>query len=211
MLSEIILALFILVCLIVFFILNLINFIKTKDRRLKAYAEIERPSGIAFELTVLGTFFFFLESFIYSFLVFTEHISLINLPLLKIQFEHDSYIQFLGIILTFFGYFIFLWSVFARGRYATAWEMPENHKLVTWGPYRYVRHPSYLAYFLMFFGLFFMLLNFLALLPLIAIPGYIKITEYEEKLLIKRFGEKYIEYQKKTGKFIPKIFSHNKS
>lgn len=114
-------------------------------------------------------------------------------------------------ILTFFGYFIFLWSVFARGRYATTWKMLENHKLVTWGPYRYVRHPSYLAYFLMFFGLFLILLNLLALLPLIAIPGYIKIVEYEEKLLIKRFDEKYIEYQRKTGKFIPKISYSNKS
>ncbi len=211
MLPKIILALFIIICLIVFFIFNLINFIKNRNGRLKAYAEIERPSGIAFELTVLGTFFFFIESFLYPFLVFIGHASLIDFPPLKLQFEFDSYVQLLGMILTFFGYFIFLWSVFARGRYATSWEMPENHKLVTWGPYHYVRHPSYLAYFLMFFGLFFMLLNLLALLPLIAIPGYIKITEYEEKLLIKRFGEKYIEYQRKTGKFIPKIFSLNES
>ncbi len=211
MLPKIILASFIIFCLIIFFIFNLMNFIKNRDKRLKAYAEIERPSGISFGLTALGTFFFFLESFIYSFLVFIGRISLIDFPPLKLQFEFDSYAQFLGIILTFFGYFIFLWSVFARGRYATSWEMPENHKLVTWGPYRYVRHPSYLAYFLMFFGLFFMLLNLLALLPLIAIPGYLKIVEYEEKLLIKRFGKEYIEYQRKTGKFIPKIFFSNES
>jgi len=211
MLPKIILALFILFCLIIFFIFNLMNFIKNRNRRSKAYAEIERPSGIAFELTVLGTFFFFLESSIYPILVFTGCIYLIDFPPLNFYFEFDSYIQSLGIILTFFGYFIFLWSVFARGRYATSWEMPENHELVTWGPYRYVRHPSYLAYFLMFFGLFLMLLNLLALLPLIAIPGYIKIVEYEEKLLIKRFGEKYIEYKRKTGKFIPKIFSSKES
>lgn len=78
MLPKIILALFIFICLIVFFIFNLINLIINKNRKLKAYAEIERLSGIAFELTVLGTFFFFLESFIYPILVFTGHIYLID-------------------------------------------------------------------------------------------------------------------------------------
>ncbi len=103
------------------------------------------------------------------------------------------------------GYMIFLWSVLERGRYSVAWEMAEDHRLVTSGPYRYVRHPSYMAYFLLFFGLFFVSLNMLTLIPLIAIPGYVSITVYEEKLLKKRFGDKYVEYQKTTGRFFPKI------
>lgn len=77
--------------------------------------------------------------------------------------------------------------------------------LVTWGPFRYVRHPSYLGYFLMFFGLFFLLLNLVALVPLLAIPGYIRLTTYEEQLLIARFGNEYVEYQKTTGRFVPKM------
>jgi protein-S-isoprenylcysteine O-methyltransferase Ste14 len=115
------------------------------------------------------------------------------------------YIQILGLLLTFFGYFLFVWSVVSRGRYAVSWGMSENHKLVTWGPYRYVRHPSYLGYFLMFLGFFLYWTNMFTLIPLVAIPGYYWVTFDEERLLTQRFGDEYAEYQKKTGRFIPKL------
>ena len=83
--------------------------------------------------------------------------------------------------------------------------MQEDHKLVTSGPYRYVRHPSYLAYFIMFFGLFLLLLSLIALVPLIAIPGYARLTTHEEELLVKRFGDAYVKYHKRTGRFLPKV------
>lgn len=85
--------------------------------------------------------------------------------------------------------------------------MPENHKLVTWGPYRYVRHPAYLAYFILFIGLPLTLLNLIAIIPLIAVPGYIRIANIEEALLTKRFGNEYQRYQQATGKFFPKRIS----
>ena len=107
--------------------------------------------------------------------------------------------------MTAFGYFLYIWSVLARGQYATSWAMPEDQKLVTWGPYRYVRHPSYLAYFILFIGLFLILLNLIALVPLIAVPGYVHIATVEEELLIRRFGEEYIAYRDATGKIFPKI------
>lgn len=107
--------------------------------------------------------------------------------------------------MTAFGYFLFTWSVLARGRYATSWKIPEDQRLVTWGPYRYVRHPSYLAYFILFTGLLLTLLNLVALVPFIAVPGYLRIATVEEELLVKRFGDAYLEYQHKTGKFFPKM------
>jgi protein-S-isoprenylcysteine O-methyltransferase Ste14 len=83
--------------------------------------------------------------------------------------------------------------------------MPAGHKLVDWGPYRYVRQPSYLAYFLMFIGFLLMWHNALALIPLIAIPGYVLITHSEEKMLETRFGDRYVEYKKNVGRFLPKM------
>jgi protein-S-isoprenylcysteine O-methyltransferase Ste14 len=74
-----------------------------------------------------------------------------------------------------------------------------------------VRHPSYLAYFFMFIGLFAIWPSWLTLIPLAAIPGYFRVTFREEKLLEKRFGSQYLDYQRKTGRFIPKlqnIYSH---
>ena len=68
-----------------------------------------------------------------------------------------------------------------------------------------VRHPSYLSYFIMFFGLFLLWPNILTVLTIFAIPGYVKITGYEEEMLIKRFGDEYRNYQRKVGKFLPRI------
>src|SRR4030042_1743023 len=78
-------------------------------------------------------------------------------------------------------------------------------KLVTWGPYGFVRHPSYLAYFLLFTGLLVVWPNLLTLVPLVAIPGYIKATDKEEKLLEAHLGNEYKKYQRKTGRFFPRL------
>jgi len=173
--------------------------------RVKAYAEVERPSDFVVGVAALGTFAYFLEVLLYLFLVFTGLYS----GLSGLSFHFKSLFVFLmqlfGLILTAAGYFIFIWSVAARGKYAVSWEMTENHRLVTWGPYRYVRHPSYLGYFLMFFGLFFLWPNLFTLVPLVAIPGYFRITFEEEKRLVQRFGDAYVDYQRKTGRFIVKL------
>lgn len=206
MLPEIVTASFLVVCLATFFAVNLYNVVKFHRGRknVKVYAEIRRPKSFTLPLAAFGTLLFFIESILFPFLAFTGFTSALHVFPLQLQFQHNSYVQIAGIVLTGAGYSLFVWSVVARGKYAVSWEMPENHKLVTWGPYRYVRHPSYLGYFLMFCGLFFIWLNLVALFPLVAILGYVRITVGEEELLVRRFGEEYIRYQEKTGRFFPK-------
>ncbi len=206
MLPETLTASFLVVCLATFFAVNLHNFVKFHVRRknVKAYAEVRRPENFVLPLAAFGTLLFFFESILFTFLVFTGFISVLHVFPLQLRFQHDSFVQIAGIVLTGTGYFLFIWSVVARGRHAVSWEMPENQKLVTWGPYRYVRHPSYLGYFLMFLGLFLIWLNLVAILPLVAVPSYVRITVEEEELLIRRFGEEYKRYQKKTGRFFPR-------
>lgn len=209
MLSEFYIAWFLSVCLGVFFSLNLFNLLRTMQTRrgkdTKVYAQVKRPRGLLFALAAFGTLFFFLVSMAYPFLVFTGFFQLVEHFPLQLHFEQEFWIQVIGILLEAVGYFLFLWSVLERGRYATSWEMRKDHKLVTSGPYGYVRHPSYLAYFIMFSGLFFLLFNLVALVPLIAVPGYVSLTTYEEQLLVARFGNEYVEYQKRTGRFLPRI------
>lgn len=209
MLPEFLIAFFLMTCLTVFFSINLFNLARTRrskhEQKVKVYAEVERPKGVIFVLAAFGTLFFFLESIAYPFLAFTGLLPLIQHFPLQLHCQHDSFVQVVGILLELAGYALFLWSVLERGRYSVSWEMPENHKLITSGPYRYVRHPSYLAYFLMFIGLFVSLLNLVALVPLVAIPGYVSLTTYEEELLIQRFGKEYVGYQKRTGRFLPRI------
>jgi protein-S-isoprenylcysteine O-methyltransferase Ste14 len=206
MLPEIVTAGFLAICLASFFSVNLYNVVKFHLRRknVKVYAEIKRPKNFILALGAFGTLLFFFESILYSVFAFTGFGSMLNVFPLQLRFRYDSYVQIAGMVLSGAGCFLFVWSVVVRGKYAVSWAMAENHKLVTWGPYCYVRHPSYLGYFLMFFGFFLIWLNLVAMLPLVAIPGYVQLTAKEEELLTRRFGEEYLRYQKTTGRFFPK-------
>ena len=156
------------------------------------------------QLVAVGTLLFFFESLLFSLLSFMEPTAALHVFPLQVEFPYDFCVQIMGLALSGSGYFLFIWSVVTRGKYAVSWAMPENHLLVTEGPYRYVRHPSYLAYFLMFYGFPLIWLNLMAILPLVAVPGYVEVTVKEEELLLRRFGDKYRSYQVKTGRFFPK-------
>ena len=83
-----------------------------------------------------------------------------------------------------------------------------GEELVTNKAFKYFRHPIYAAFLDFFvFGLGFYLKSFGILtagIILIFICG--KLVEKEENYLIKQFGKEYIDYQKKTKKFIPRIY-----
>jgi protein-S-isoprenylcysteine O-methyltransferase Ste14 len=155
-------------------------------------------------LVAIGTGTFFLESLLYLFLgTFNGPFSM--LALVDVAVLNLVPLRLAGALLMTAGYAVFIWSVLARGRYATSWTMSAKHMLIDWGPYRYVRHPSYVGYFLMFIGFFFMWHNLLALIPLIGIPGYVMATNQEEDMLMKRFGQQYAEYRRRVGRFVPRM------
>jgi len=196
-----------LICLTCFFIVNLHNILRVHKQRgsARVYAETEHPSGTAVTVAGICTLIYFIEVFSYLLLAFANPSLLQNSLTFSYQCSYMVILQTLGIVLTLMGYFLFLWSVIARGRYATSWSMPENHRLVTWGPYKHVRNPSYSSYFLMFIGLFTVWPSLFTLVPLAAVPGYSRVALKEEELLTKRFGNEYLEYMRKTGRFLPKL------
>lgn len=195
------------ICIIVFLSVNLWNLWKKYEEKKdeKYFAEHPRPRGPIYSVTAFGTLVFWIQCILYPILVLTNVMQRFETLPLQLSFSYDYVLRWFGLSLLVFGFSLFIWSVIARGRYATSWEMSEKHRLVTWGPYRFVRHPSYLSYFLMFFGMFLVWLNLLAIVPIFAIPGYVRIVGDEEKLLVKRFGDQYIRYQKVTGRFFPRI------
>jgi len=207
MISDTAAAVLLLACLAAFFSVNLHNITRlhTRQGSGKSYAEVERPNNLMMMLAALGTVVYFAATLLFVFLAFAGLGSLLADSAIGFQFLFIGYNQIPGLALTFLGYFMFIWSVVARGKYATSWGMPEHQRLVTWGPYRYVRHPSYLGYFLMFIGLFLLWPSLFSLFPLFAIPGYYRLTFQEERLLAQRFKKEYEKYQEKTGRFIPKL------
>ncbi len=201
------------ICLFCFFTLNLFNLmLHGKFRTSRGFRKEKKYNPPNHPITVLaafGTIAYWLQVLLYPFLVFTGLFSMVKVYPFQIHPPFGGFLRFIGLTLIVFGFFLFSWSVLTRGRYAVSWEMPDDHVLVTWGPYRLVRHPSYLSYFIMFFGIFLLWLNLLAAIPLIAIPGYVRIVEEEEKMLVERFGYVYLRYQERVGKFIPKLKKKN--
>ena len=71
--------------------------------------------------------------------------------------------------------------------------------------YKYIRHPMYLGIILIFVSSTTIYTD-LFFVNLISIVVYIEIgSHFEEKSLIKKFGSEYVDYQKKTKRYIPGI------
>ena len=83
-----------------------------------------------------------------------------------------------------------------------------RHTLVTSGPYRWVRHPFYVAFALAVAANSVVTANwFLALTGVITIALLVIRTRTEEEKLIERFGDAYRNYMERTGRFIPRLKS----
>ena len=89
-------------------------------------------------------------------------------------------------------------------QYSAVLEIQSDHQLITTGPYERVRHPMYTVLILFFFGLSLVSANLIvilfAVLLMLAFPFWVGI---EEEKMIEVFGEEYLEYMKRTGRFFP--------
>ncbi len=80
-----------------------------------------------------------------------------------------------------------------------------EHRLVTHGPYRWVRHPMYSFSFLLFSAFTLLTANwFIGLMGLLAMTLLVVRTPIEEAKLIEAFGDAYRDYMKGTGRFLPR-------
>ncbi len=81
-----------------------------------------------------------------------------------------------------------------------------QNKVAITGPYYLIRHPQYLAFITIMFGF---LLQWPTILTLVMFPVlvvmYIKLAKREEADSIQRFGQEYLVYTEKTGRFFPKL------
>jgi len=134
-------------------------------------------------------------------------IELLIFPSLK-----QSYILYLGIMITTFGQLIRTVALFTAESNFTheiAEEKRENHVLVTHGIYKYLRHPSYFGWFWWAMGTQLVLINPFCTLAYAAAAWtfFNKRIPYEESLLLEFFGDQYRNYCAKTPIRIPFISS----
>ena len=116
--------------------------------------------------------------------------------------------RYSGVMLLVLGGVLRIWPMFVLGRrFSGLVAIQSGHELVTGGPYRYVRHPSYLG---MMLGLVGWTLVFRSSVGLIAsalgLPLLIERIDAEEALLASHFGSAYDDYRRRTWRLIPGVY-----
>jgi len=115
-------------------------------------------------------------------------------------FTDNFYLLFLGILFLTGGILLLIKASLHLRKAINAED------IVISGPFKYIRHPIYTSMYIFSIGLgliFFAWLWFIVMI--IFIPFWYLECREEEKEMIKLYGQKYIDYRKKTGMFLPRI------
>jgi protein-S-isoprenylcysteine O-methyltransferase Ste14 len=85
-------------------------------------------------------------------------------------------------------------------------QIQEDHRLVTEGPYQWVRHPMYSALLGWMISVGLIAANWIFLLILAGAASVLLARiPREEAMLAKQFRDQYFAYQSKTGRFLPRF------
>ncbi|MEZ4846789.1 MAG: isoprenylcysteine carboxylmethyltransferase family protein [Bdellovibrionota bacterium] len=114
-----------------------------------------------------------------------------------------------ALILIWGGFIFRVWSIRVLDRFFTAKVVIQSdHQLIRSGPYRYLRHPSYLGAWISQIGisLFFQSVIGLIFSVMINFVIYAYRIHCEEKALTEMFPSEYPEYKKTTSGILPLIY-----
>ena len=116
--------------------------------------------------------------------------------------------RYLGVATLVIGGTLRIWPMFVLGRsFSGLVAIQPGHELVTHGPYRYVRHPSYLG---MMLGLVGWALVFRSSVGLVAgglgLRLLLERIDSEEALLASHFGDAYADYRRRSWRLVPWLY-----
>jgi protein-S-isoprenylcysteine O-methyltransferase Ste14 len=115
----------------------------------------------------------------------------------------------LGLLVAWTGLTLRLWAVRTLGAYfITKVEVADDQQVITDGPYRWVRHPSYSGLLLVMAGFGLAMGNVGTLLALAVLPflGTLPRIRVEERALETQLGARYTDYEKDRKRLIPRVW-----
>jgi protein-S-isoprenylcysteine O-methyltransferase Ste14 len=168
------------------------SFMDTKDKDIKVQ---DRSSGVVLLICIwLGIF------------------ASINIAFVARSFAilwHRTFVFAIGIFLMLVGVAFRWYSIRVLGKYFTRQvAIQPGQAVVENGPYRLIRHPSYSGALITIFGVGLALTNWLSLIGVMVITfiGYSYRVWVEEETLANVLGEPYLQYMKRTKRFIPFVY-----
>jgi protein-S-isoprenylcysteine O-methyltransferase Ste14 len=116
-------------------------------------------------------------------------------------------VRWLGVVLGAGAGGLMIWAFRSLGHNLTDTVVTRRDAtLITHGPYRWVRHPFYLAFAMAVIANTLITANaYLAITGTAAFLVIVARTSIEEQKLIERFGRDYRDYMRRTGRFLPRI------
>ena len=122
---------------------------------------------------------------------------------------HPTSFFLFGILCILLGVALRWFAIRTLGRYFTRdVAVSADQQVVQLGPYRFIRHPAYTGTFLTMLGVGLATTNWASLVSLLIciFIGHFYRVRVEEKALVRTIGLPYIEYMRRTRRFIPLIF-----
>lgn len=123
--------------------------------------------------------------------------------------EFPEWLSWVGVGAGVIGTPLLFWTHYTLGKnFFGGMKIGQDHKIVTDGPYQWMRHPMYTAFFLIGFSYWFLSENWMVGIPWMLGAIHVVLTRMkpEEEMMVEKFGEIYLNYQKSTGRFLPKLF-----
>jgi protein-S-isoprenylcysteine O-methyltransferase Ste14 len=114
-----------------------------------------------------------------------------------------------GLIVMWLGLAIRVWAIASLGRaFRTTVEVDPGQAVVSTGPYRWIRHPSYTGLLLIVagFGLGVGSWLALAICTVLPLPAVLRRIHVEEAELADVLGDRYRAYQAQTKRLIPGVW-----
>ncbi len=141
-------------------------------------------------------------------LFYVGYMQLIRFDILELDPLLPRWATLIGVGMIYLGSALnILGRLTLKANWANHIKIYEDHKLITTGIFKFVRHPLYASLFVMLFGgaLAFSNLACVLLTALVFIPFMTYRARQEEKMLIEAFPD-YLAYKAKTGMFFPKLW-----
>lgn len=121
----------------------------------------------------------------------------------------DVRLRWLGVGCAALGTLLRIWAMVTLGRYYTRTLVTtSDQRVVQRGPYRYIRHPGYLAALLIWGGAAVASGSAIATVLVFAllIVAYGYRIRNEERMLIESLGTEYSDYCRRTWRLVPLIY-----
>jgi protein-S-isoprenylcysteine O-methyltransferase Ste14 len=120
----------------------------------------------------------------------------------------SDWLRWVGVMIALSGFGLLHWSQNTLGdNWSDNPHLMDGHQMVISGPYQWVRHPIYSSFLLILGSTFLISATWFiggTWIMMMALDINIRIED-EEHLMISRYGDQYLEYMSRTGRFIPRV------